>query len=210
LCIISNTQNKKEEQNMKTNLLKNTELILLSFIILAFTSCKKEQQLPQTNRTLNSNSSLSNSSAVVSVSGGGQGTFYADLDGDGDIDGSHFGISVSISGDGSAKGHFNCLMAGNADILGLHLMSVKGKVTTGSGDANGATFSGSAKVNLGEGTMFNDVPFTVTVTPGGPGTGTLQLTVIGAFDGVPGDTKPGNGNYDLPPETVKTGQIKIQ
>jgi len=196
---------------MKTNLLKNTELIALSFLILAFVfaSCTKEQQLPKSSQS-NSNSSLSNSSATVSVTGGGQGTFYADIDGDGKIDGSHFGLSVSISGDGSAKGHFNCLMAGNAEILGLKVMSVKGKVTEGSGDANGATFSGSAKVNLGEGTMFNDVPFTVTVTPGGPGTGTLQLTVIGAFDGVPGDTKPGNGNYDLPPETVKTGQIKIQ
>jgi hypothetical protein len=35
------------------------------------------------------------------------------------------------------------------------------------------------------------------------------LTVIGAFDGVPGDTIPGNGNYDLPVETVATGQIRI-
>ena len=53
------------------------------------------------------------------------------------------------------------------------------------------------------------MPFTVRVTAGGPGVGTLQLTVIGAFDGVPGDTKPGNGNYDLPVETVRSGQIKI-
>jgi hypothetical protein len=90
LCIISNTQNKKEEQNMKTNLLKNTELIALSFLILAFVfaSCTKEQQLPKSSRS-NSNSSLSNSSATVSVTGGGQGTFYADIDGDGKIDGSH-------------------------------------------------------------------------------------------------------------------------
>ncbi len=40
--------------------------------------------------------------------------------------------------------------------------------------------------------------------------GTLQLSVIGAFDGVPGDEVPGNGNYDLPVETVATGQIEIQ
>ena len=45
---------------------------------------------------------------------------------------------------------------------------------------------------------------------GGPGVGQLQLTVIGAFDGVPGDTTTGNGNYDLPPETVATGQISIR
>ncbi len=42
------------------------------------------------------------------------------------------------------------------------------------------------------------MPFRVPVTLGGAATGTLQLTVIGAFDGVLGDTAPGNGNYDLP------------
>ena len=49
----------------------------------------------------------------------------------------------------------------------------------------------------------------MTVTSGGPGRGTLQLTVIGAFDGIPGDTIPGNGNYDLPVERVSSGQITI-
>src|SRR6266705_713015 len=68
----------------------------------------------------------------VIVSGGGTGTFDADLDKDGDIDGSHFGIGVIIQEDGSAKGHFECLMAGNADILGLPLMAVEGKVAAGS------------------------------------------------------------------------------
>jgi len=199
---------------MKTNILKNTGVIAFSFfIILAFilTSCRKEQQSTQTDQTPISASSSSNSStAILSITGGGEGTFGADLDGDGDIDGSHFGISVSISGDNAAKGHFNCLMAGNADILGLPIMSVQGKVTQGWTDANGATFNGSGTVNLGNGTMFKDVPFSVTVTAGGPGAGTLRLTVIGAFDGVPGDTNVGNGNYDLPTETVATGQIKIQ
>jgi hypothetical protein len=37
----------------------------------------------------------------------------------------------------------------------------------------------------------------------------MQLTVIGAFDKVPGDTIPGNNNYDLPAETVATGQIAM-
>jgi len=54
------------------------------------------------------------------------------------------------------------------------------------------------------------VPFQVVLHAGGPGVGQLQLTVIGAFDGVPGDTTTGNGNYDLPPETVATGQISIR
>src|SRR5438094_1478808 len=138
-------------------------------------------------------SSLIPSSAVaasrVIVSGGGTGTFNADLDKDGDIDGSHFGLGVIIREDGSANGHFECLMAGNADILGLPLMAVEGKVTGGSASGGGATFNGIATVNLGMGVDFisGGVPFTVTVTPGGPGAGTLQLTVVGAFDGVPGD-----------------------
>jgi hypothetical protein len=37
----------------------------------------------------------------------------------------------------------------------------------------------------------------------------MQLTVIGAFDGVPGDTIPGDGSYSLPVETVATGVISI-
>jgi hypothetical protein len=40
--------------------------------------------------------------------------------------------------------------------------------------------------------------------------GRLKLTVIGAFDGVAGDTLPGNGNYDLPTETVATGRITVR
>lgn len=203
---------------MKTIIYKNTDvLVLTSFLILAFTftSCQKEQQLTQPTQTdlaLHSNSLSRNlSSAIVLVTGGGEGTFGADLDGDGDIDGSHFGIGVSIFGNGSAKGHFECLMAGNADILGLPLMAVEGKVSNGSANADGSvTFSGVATVNLGNGTMFKDVPFSVKVTAGKAQVGTLTLTVIGAFDGVPGDTIIGNDNYDLPTETAATGQIRIQ
>jgi hypothetical protein len=148
--------------------------------------------------------------APLVVSGGGTGTFAADLDGDGDIDGSHFGLGVVFSG-ASVRGHFECLMAGNADILGLPLMAVEGKVTGGSADraAGTAILSGTATVNLGGGVIFRGVPFSVGLTAGGPGVGGLQLTVLGAFDGVPGDVAPGNGNYDLPPETVATGAIRV-
>lgn len=147
---------------------------------------------------------------VTIVSGGGTGTFHADLDGDEDVDGSHFGMGVIIRGDGSAKGHFECLMAGNADILGLPLMAVEGKVSFGSVNGDTAIFGGVATVNLGGGQIFRNVPFIVTVKAGGAEVGELQLTVIGAFDGVPGDEDPGNGDYDLPVETVATGQITIR
>jgi hypothetical protein len=209
---------KTEEQNMKTIIHKRGDVLLIIFFItlaFTFTSCQKEQQLTQSAQTdlALQRTSLSRdlSSEIASVTGGGSGTFGKDLDGDGEIDGSHFGVGISISGNGSAKGHFECLMAGNADILGLVLMSVAGNVTSGSLNANGSvTFSGVATVNLGKSTMFKGVPFRVTVTAGTAGVGTLTLTVIGAFDGVPGDTNIGNGNYDLPTETVATGQIKIQ
>src|ERR671918_1490040 len=147
----------------------------------------------------------------VVVSGGGTGTFAADLDGDGDVDGSHFGVGA-IFGSGTARGHFECLMAGNADILGLPLMAVEGTVTGGSADAAGGTarLTGIATVNLASEGAFRGVPYEVRLWAGGPGAGRLQLTVIGAFDGVPGDAIPGNGNYDLPVETVATGQIRVR
>jgi hypothetical protein len=148
--------------------------------------------------------------APVHVTGGGQGTFGINIDGsiDPDIDGSHFGIGVVLSA-GTARGHFECLMAGNADILGLPLMAVQGTVTSGSASVGTASIAGTATVNLGNGVMFKNVPFQVVLHAGGPGVGQLQLTVIGAFDGVPGDTAVGNNNYDLPPETVASGQITI-
>jgi hypothetical protein len=147
----------------------------------------------------------------VVISGGGTGTFAADLDGDGDVDGSHFGVGAILGG-GTARGHFECLMAGNADILGLPLMAVEGKVMGGSADAASgtATLTGVATVNLGSEGRFRGVPYEVRLWAGGAGAGRLQLTVIGAFDGVPGDTLPGNGSYDLPVERVATGQIRVR
>src|SRR5262249_41665817 len=145
------------------------------------------------------------------LTGGGAGTFNSDLDGDGDIDGSHFGVAVLEGPGASARGHCMCQMAGNADFLGLKLMLVEGRVSTASFDADeSVTFTGVGSVNLANGTVFRGVPFTVSVTAGGPGIGTMQLTVIGAFDGVPGDTLPGDGNYSLPVETVATGLISLE
>lgn len=150
------------------------------------------------------------SAATSMVRGGGTGTFGADMDGDGNVDGSQFGMGVAIQGGGAARGHFLCLMAGRSQILGLSLMSVEGRVTEGVLNADGsATFAGIGSVNLGNGEIFRAVPFRVTAWPGGPGVGKMQLTVIGAFDGVPGDTNVGNGNYDLPNETVVSGRIAI-
>jgi hypothetical protein len=149
--------------------------------------------------------------APTMVTGGGTGTFNADLDGDGEVDGSHFGFAVLKGPGASARGYFMCQMAGNADFLGLKLMQVDGRVSRASFNANGSvSFTGSGSVNLANGGVFRAVPFMVSVTPGGPATGTMQLTVIGAFDGVPGDTLPGDGNYSLPVETVVSGLISVR
>lgn len=146
----------------------------------------------------------------VIVTGGGTGTFYADLDGDGEIDGSHFGFAVTRNPRGSVLGHFMCQMAGNKDFLGLKLMLVEGRVSSAFFTPASVTFGGTGSVNLADGTVFRGVRFTVSVTGGGPGVGTMQLTVIGVFDGVPGDTIPGDGSYSLPVEVVETGLISIQ
>lgn len=148
---------------------------------------------------------------VTTVIGGGTGSFGADLDGDGNVDGSQFGLAVTIPGGGAATGQFLCLMAGRSQILGLSVMSVQGVVTGGAFNADGsATFTGVAAVNLGNGQIFRGLAFAVTAWAGAPGLGMMQLSVIGAFDGVPGDTDIGNGNYDLPVETVSSGRIMMR
>ncbi|HEY3211008.1 MAG TPA: hypothetical protein VGL18_14690 [Actinomycetota bacterium] len=153
---------------------------------------------------------FASAAGATEVRGGGTGSFGSDLDGDGHVDGSQFGMGVAIQDNGAATGHFLCLMAGRSEFLGLRLMSVEGRVTAGSLNEDGsATFSGVGTVNLGNGQIFRGVPFRVTAWKGGPDVGKLQLTVIGAFDGAPGDQIPGNGDYDLPVETVTSGQIAI-
>ena len=54
------------------------------------------------------------------------------------------------------------------------------------------------------------LPFRVTVTTGGPGVATMNLSVLDAFDGAPGDVVVGNGNYDLPTEAITSGGIRIR
>ena len=150
------------------------------------------------------------------VTGGGTGTFDADLDGDGDTEASQFGFGAVVDADGSARGHFNCLMAGRSDILGLALMAVEGRIDSASVNGGSATLSGTASVLLTRSTLAGvpqgkfTLPFSVTVNAGGPGSATMALTVIDAFDGAPGDTVPGNGNYDLATETIASGGIRIR
>lgn len=149
----------------------------------------------------------------VQTTGGGTTSFGQDLDGNGAINLSHFGFTAVIASDGSAHGHFMCLMAGNDEILGLKLMAVHGPVNFGS--AHGTHFGGTATVKVfhafgnGRESIIENVPYSVVVAPGGAGVGTLELTVYEVFDGVAGDVVLGNGNYDLAKETVRSGRITI-
>jgi hypothetical protein len=182
-------------------------------VALVFAACDTSGSAFAPRTTVSADRTVTPGTHIVQVTGGGTTTFDGDLDGDGDIDGSQFGFAAVIAGDGSAQGNFTCLMAGNADFLGLHLMAVQGPVTSGA--LNGRSFSGTATVKVlnafgpGVQSIFHDIPFVVAVTAGGPGVATLQLTVLGVFDGVPGDVATGNGNYDLARERLTTGQITI-
>jgi hypothetical protein len=124
------------------------------------------------------------------VSGGGRGT----------VDGTHafsqFGFSVTRFADGSVQGNFNCLMAGGSQFPGFTLMAVRGQVTSATMTASGASFSGAGMFQTGN---LGKAPatFQVEVTAGGPGVGTLQLTLLTPFV------------FVLPVEEVLNGQISL-
>jgi hypothetical protein len=140
---------------------------------------------------------------ATAVNGGGTGS----LNPSGTPPFSQFGMGIRIFGDGSAAGRFNCLMAGRSAFPGFQLMAVRGAVTAGTGTTTAASFSGAGTLLYnftgGDGATHKaNVTFAVNVSEGGPGVGTLQLTVFGV-PFVPG------GVAAFPPEWVSSGQIKI-
>jgi hypothetical protein len=124
------------------------------------------------------------------VSGGGRGT----------IDGtpfSQFGFSVTRAADGSVQGYFNCLMAGASEFTGFDLMAVRGQVTSVVVAGDTATLEGVGMFQTGNQGKL-PATFQATVTDGGPGVGTLHLTLLTPLF------------FDLPTETVLNGLITIQ
>jgi hypothetical protein len=147
------------------------------------------------------------SSAVAAgpivVNGGGTGSLSAS----GTPPFSQFGMGIRVLGGGTAAGQFNCLMAGRSAFPGFQLMAVRGGVTAGTATTTTASFSGAGTLLYnftgGDGrTQKAAVAFLVNVTEGGPGVGTLQLTVTGV-PFIPG------GVAAFPPEWVSSGQITI-
>jgi hypothetical protein len=132
------------------------------------------------------------------VTGGGRGTID-----NGATAFSQFGFGASVAPEGSAQGHFNCLMAGSSAFPGFEpLMKVDGDVSSGSVDAGAGTavLRGSGKLNLGPSGSF-PAQFSVVLKEGGPGVGTLTLTVL--------SPRLGAAPVTLPVETVMHGGIKI-
>jgi len=124
------------------------------------------------------------------ANGGGRGTE------DGVNAFSQFGFNVTSSADGSVHGHFNCLMAGASQFPGFTLMAVRGQVTSATISAGEATFDGVGMFQTGN-QGKSPATFHVEVTAGGPGVGTLQLTLLTPMF------------FPLPTEHVLDGQISI-
>ena len=125
------------------------------------------------------------------ANGGGRGTD------DGVHAFSQFGFNVTRSADGSVAGHFNCLMAGSSQFPGFTLMAVRGQVTSATISGSAASFDGVGMFQTGN-QGKSPATFHVDVTPGGPGVGTLHLTLLTPF------------LFDLPIEHVLNGQISIE
>jgi len=125
-----------------------------------------------------------------SVNGGGHGTV------DGHAAFSQFGLQVSLHSDGTVTGHFNCLMAGVSEFPGFDLMAVRGQVTEAEFDGDTASFSGSGMFQTGNQGKA-PATFRVVVTEGGPGVGTLRLTLLTPFE------------FALPTEYVLNGAIRL-
>jgi hypothetical protein len=110
---------------------------------------------------------------------------------------SQFGFNVTRSADDSVQGHFNCLMAGSSQFPGFTLMAVRGQVTHATIGGSTASFDGVGMF-LAPGVFDKSAAtFHVEVTAGGPGVGTLHLTLLTPFF------------FDLPVEHVLHGQISI-
>ncbi|HMC65732.1 MAG TPA: hypothetical protein VKI65_12400 [Gemmataceae bacterium] len=128
--------------------------------------------------------------AVANVTGGGQAMFDDPRFEEMGTPTTTFGMGVTILSDGSAKGHFECLING---VLALSVMPVDGTLN----NDGSATFSGPGIVHFAGGDTFFCDCFTVTATAGGRGVGTFCL-------GPP--TFP---DTDCDHETVTDGNIAI-
>jgi len=113
------------------------------------------------------------------------------------LDGTLFGLGVTIAYAQTAEGQFQTTLTG-ISVLGLERsIQLEGKTSSGSSwAADAATFSGQCSVDMGDGTPpLLDVPFTIVVVTNADGQGSLTLTL---------------GTIHLPAATINEGSIKIK
>jgi hypothetical protein len=89
------------------------------------------------------------------------------------------GFGVTIPGDGSADGQFEAALIGTSSAGQPQTITVAGPVSGGtSASATAATFSGTATVDMGDGSAPGaNVPFTVALTTDASDKGTLTITL---------------------------------
>ena len=102
------------------------------------------------------------------------------------------GQGMFIAQDGTATGQFQAVLLGTSPLGTPQNVTVEGEVRSGSVGADGsATFSGTATVDMGDGTLpLPGVPFTVTASAGSLG---LILNAVA-----------------LPTATVTAGSITVK
>jgi len=102
------------------------------------------------------------------------------------------GQGLFITQDGSTTGQFQAVLLGTSLLGAAQNITVEGEVSGGSVGADGsATFSGTATVDMGDGTLpLPGVPFTVTASAGSLG---LILNAVA-----------------LPTATVTAGSITVK
>ena len=144
-------------------------------------------------------------SAIHQVQGGGIALFDADFPFDSDLedrDGSVFAFNVTIGNDGSVKGDCQYVMAGRTDFDGMGPQVMHNPVTSARVNADGSvTFYSKGLLRTWKGQAL-DVEMLVTVTAGGAGVGTIQVTfTIPAY---------GLDHAPFPVQTLASGQVKIR
>ena len=109
---------------------------------------------------------------AVGVTGAGEATFPDGASFNGiSLKGLTLGQGMFIAPDGSATGQFQAVLLGSSLLGTPQNITVEGEVGSGSVGADGsATFSGTATVDMGDGTLpLPGVPFTVTISAGSLG-----------------------------------------
>ena len=127
------------------------------------------------------------------MTGAGEATFPDGASFNGiSLKGLTLGQGMFIAPDGSATGQFQAVLLGSSLLGTPQNITVEGEVGSGSVGADGsATFSGTATVDMGDGTLpLPGVPFTVTISAG-----SLGLTLNGVA---------------LPTATLSAGSITVK